>query len=718
MYIIELSVEIYNMKLDQLYTYLSLDKVYVGQRVLINFNKRNLVGFIMKVNETKLSKEEIETKYNYKLKYIESIIDQEAILNDELIDLAKYMHINTVSSLISCLNTILPVNLKSKSTKQKIIYEKWIRKTNTPTTNLTNKQKIALESFHKEIIYSEFRNNYMGVYKKLLELNYIEIFSKEKSYNIIEKNKFKPLPKLNEEQHNALTQLSANNKVALIHGVTGSGKTEVYLSYSLEIINKNKQVFILVPEISLTTQMIKRVTSLFQNDVAIYHSGLSNNEKYEQYLKVKNNEVKIVVGTRSSIFLPFNHIGLIVIDEEHDSSYKQDNSPCYNTIDIAIKRCEYHNAKLILGSATPSLLTYSKAIKGIYDLIELKQRVFKFNPVIEISNTKQASFNKENIIITNKLYDGIKDTLANNKQVIILLNRRGYYPILKCNYCNQTIICPKCDIALNYHNDTKNLLCHMCNFEIKGLYTCTKCNGNKFSTYGFGTQKVESQLIQMFPKAKIARMDADTVKYKNAHNDIINKFTNKEYDILIGTQMIAKGLDFKDVTLVGILNADSALNHTDYRSGENVYNLITQASGRSGRHLPGKVIIQVENSEHYIIKACINNNYSLYYNKEMNYRHALMYPPYSYLCAIYINDYEELKCINSINFIKEKCIQYNLNYYKPVKLHRINNINRYRLLIKNMNLEDMKTKVYIIVKEYYNYHNSNIKVDINPYNLG
>ena len=719
MYIVKLSIEIQNMKLDQLYTYLSYDKLYIGQRVEINFNNKKIIGFIMDIEYVNKTQEELELELNYKLKFIDKVIDDKPILNKELIELSKYMHIDTVSPLISCLNTILPPNLKSKTTKNKIIYENWVKKTNKEPIDLTNKQLLALNSLNNELLYKDFRKEYPSISNTLLKKEYIILFKKEKQYNLIKEIEYKELPKLNDEQINAINKLKSNNKIALIHGVTGSGKTEVYLSYAIDVINNNKQVFILVPEISLTTQMINRVIALFQNDVAIYHSGLTNNEKYEQYLKIKNNEVKVVVGTRSSIFLPFDNIGLIVIDEEHDASYKQDNTPCYHTIDIAIKRTQYHNAKLILGSATPSLSTYSRALKGVYDLIELKERVFKYNPTIKIVNTREAALNKENIIITNTLFNNIKDTLNNNNQVIILLNRRGYYPILKCDKCNKTLLCPKCDISLNYHHDSKSLKCHMCDYELKGKYTCKSCNNNSFSTYGYGTQKVETTLKEMFPNHTVSRMDADTIKYKNAHNDILTKFENKEIDILIGTQMIAKGLDFKNVTLVGILNADNGLSRSDYRSGESVYNLITQASGRSGRHAQGQVIIQVDNDEHYIIQACLKQSYNMYFNKEMAYRHTLMYPPYSYLCALYINDYDETKCIQSINYLKEKCYHHNLSFYDPIRLHRINNIYRYRLLIKSNNIEDMKSKIYMVVKEYYaNNGKSKIKVDINPLSLG
>ena len=719
MYIIELSIEIQNMKLNQLYTYLSEDILYKGQRVEIEFNNRKLIGFIINVKESLLEYNELEKLLGYKLKYINKIIDNEPILNDELIDLAISMHIDTVSPLISCLNTILPPNLKSKSTKQKIVYEKWVKRTNKFKTNLTKKQALALDYLDKEMYYKDYRGMFLSVASKLVKEGYVEVFLKEKQYNLIDKKTYKELETLNNEQTNALNKLKENNKIALLHGVTGSGKTEVYLSYAMDVINNNKQVFILLQEISLTTQMLNRVTSLFQDDVAIYHSGLTNNEKYEQYLKIKNNQVKIVVGTRSSIFLPFNNIGLIVIDEEHDSSYKQDVAPCYHTIDVAIKRAQYHNAKVILGSATPSLLSYSKAIKKVYDYIELKERVFKYNPDIELIDIKKAALNKENIIITNRLLECINDTISNDKQVLILLNRRGYYPILKCDKCNKALTCPKCDISLNYHHDTKSLKCHMCDYELKGNKECNHCKNNSFSTYGYGTQKVEHLLQELLPNINIERMDADTIKYKNAHKDILDRFENKQTQILIGTQMIAKGLDFKDVTLVGILNADSGLNRSDYRSCENIFNLITQASGRSGRHTQGKVIIQVENINHYVLDACYKQDYKLFFTNEMNYRHTLLYPPYSYLCAIYITDINIDKCTRTINYLIEKCYNYNLEFYQPIKLHRINNINRYRLLIKSTNLQQMKSNIYLLIKEYYNTNNNcKIKVDINPYNLG
>lgn len=717
MYLVSVYIEYINMSLDNKYTYYTFDSnIKVGKRVLVNFNNADIIGFVININYTNQTLEEINKENKYQIKPIIDIIDQEVILNDELLELAKFMSKETISPLISCLNTILPPQLKPKKTKNKIITTKWVRRLKI-NDDLTTKQKQALASLNVPIVYSEFRKEFTSVVKYLKDNNYIEIFEKIKEVQENNVSEYQEV-KLNNEQEYALKALLSNKKPALLYGVTGCGKTEVYLHLAKEYLKQNKQVLILVPEISLTPQMLNRVKGRFHDAVGIYHSGLNNTEKYHYYQKVKNNELSIIVGTRSSVFLPFSNLGLIIMDEEHDSSYKQDKTPTYHVRDIVLKRAEYYNAKVVLGSATPQLETYARSIKGIYDLVKIKKRVHEYVPIVNVIDLNKIDLINDDYIITNELKNAIEVQLNDLKQVIILVNRRGYHPLLKCSDCSKTKTCINCDVALNYHKDDKSLKCHMCGYIHKGPLVC-ECGSKNFSSFGYGIQKVEERLKYLFKNATIARMDADTTRLKNSHEKILTAFANKEIDILLGTQMVAKGLDFCDVTLVAILNADYGLSRIDYRSIETTFNLIMQASGRSGRHKKGEVYLQVYEKNHYVIKAVIKQDYDYFFNIEMNNRHKLLNPPYSYIIAIYISSINIDKCLNAINYLKDKLNQASINYLEPNELTRINNLNRYRIILKTKNLEALKNNVYNIVKEFYAFgHNVNIKIDVNPFYLG
>ncbi|MBR4421763.1 MAG: primosomal protein N', partial [Erysipelotrichaceae bacterium] len=503
--------------------------------------------------------------------------------------------------------------------------------------------------------------------------------------------------------------------VSLLFGVTGSGKTEVYLHLADYYLKQNKEVLIMVPEISLTPQMIERVKERF-DDVIFYHSELSDQERYEQYMRVKQGEVKIVVGTRSSVFLPFHDLGIIIIDEEHDSSYKQDNVPCYHARNVAIRRAMSHHAKVLLASATPSLDSYSRALKKDYQLLELKNRINLNLPEISVIDLTKQLRQKDSYIISKPLKEAITATLNNNKQVIILLNRRGYSPIIKCGSCGTTLMCQDCDTPLNYHKDENVLKCHQCSRVYKIPKTCPSCQSDKLIYYGFGTKKVEEELIDLFPQAQIARMDRDSVNHKGAHQQILKSFEKHEIDILIGTQMIAKGLDYPDVTLVGILNADAGLMHQDYNSAKMTFDLLMQASGRSGRaDSIGQVIIQAFNTEHYAIKAVISHDYNYFYNIEMNYRQKTQYPPYSHIIEIILSDVNEKRLQDSLTFLNQETSALSYKIYRPYRLPKQQKQERYRILIMGKEIIGMLKDVQGIVDRYIAKNGmSHIKIDIDP----
>ncbi|MCZ1223289.1 primosomal protein N', partial [Enterococcus faecium] len=405
---------------------------------------------------------------------------------------------------------------------------------------------------------------------------------------------------LNAEQKNAVEQIitagqQQKDQVFLLEGITGSGKTEVYLQAIADVLSENKTAIMLVPEIALTPQMVERFKGRFGESVAVLHSGLSQGEKYDEWRKIEREEAQVVVGARSAIFAPLKNIGLIIIDEEHESSYKQDETPRYHARDLAIWRSKYHHCPIVLGSATPSLESRARAQKGVYQLLQLNHRAKAAAqlPAIEIVDMREEFQNHRTSTFSANLQEKIQNRLDKKEQTVLLLNRRGYSSFVMCRDCGFVLPCPNCDISLTLHMDTRSMRCHYCGHEEPIPNRCPNCGGNKIRYYGTGTQKVEEELRELYPQARILRMDVDTTRRKGAHEQILQKFGAKEADILLGTQMIAKGLDFPEVTLVGVLNADTSLNLPDFRSSEHTFQLLTQVSGRAGRaEKAGEVVIQ------------------------------------------------------------------------------------------------------------------------------
>ncbi|WRK51871.1 primosomal protein N' [Coprobacillaceae bacterium CR2/5/TPMF4] len=405
---------------------------------------------------------------------------------------------------------------------------------------------------------------------------------------------------------------------ALIHGVTGSGKTEVYLHLSKYVIQNNRTVLMLVPEISLTPMMVNAFKHKFGKEVAIIHSRLSPGERYDEYRRILNHEVKIVVGARSAIFAPLENIGLIILDEEHDPSYKQESKPRYQTAQIARIRAKYHHCPVVLGSATPSLESYSRAIKGVYDLYELPKRINQFPlPEIELIDMAKEMRQQNYSLFSRAMQKQIQARLQAKEQIILLLNKRGYASFVRCLDCGEVIKCPHCDVTLTYHKQERMLKCHYCEYQIPIMKHCPNCKGTNLKHFGTGTQKVEEQLENLFPGVKVIRYDVDTTKNKDGHQKLLQQFENHEADILLGTQMIAKGLDFENVTFVGVLNADLSLNIPDFRSNERTYQLLEQVSGRAGRgKKKGTVMIQTYNPDHFVLQCVKTHDFNRFLMKK------------------------------------------------------------------------------------------------------
>ena len=496
---------------------------------------------------------------------------------------------------------------------------------------------------------------------------------------------------LNAEQQVAVETIlqsvqEQQSQTYLLEGITGSGKTEVYLQVIAEVLNQGKTAIMLVPEISLTPQMVQRFKSRFGEHVAVMHSGLSQGEKYDEWRKIERGEAEVVVGARSAIFAPIENIGVIIVDEEHEASYKQEETPRYHARDLAIWRSEYHHCPVVLGSATPSLESRARAQKNVYQRLRLTQRANQAAtlPTIDVVDMRQEVENGN----VSSFSMSLQESLEKNEQSVLLLNRRGYSSFVMCRDCGYVLPCPNCDISLTLHMDSKTMKCHYCGHEERIPYRCPNCGQDKIRYYGTGTQKVEEELQTLLPDSRILRMDVDTTRRKGAHEKILRTFGEGQADILLGTQMIAKGLDFPNVTLVGVLNADTALNLPDFRSSERTFQLLTQVSGRAGRaEKPGEVIIQSFNPEHYAIQLAKAQDYEDFYTKEMYIRHRGDYPQYYFTVQITASHPEENEAAKQMFQIATKLKQglspqAILLGPTPNAIMRVNNRYFYQVIIK------------------------------------
>lgn len=719
----ECLVELLHVFLEKTFTYLVPkeleDKIKVGMRVEVPFGKRNLEGFVMSISNDR--RDDID------LKNIIRLVDDYPVLNKELLELGKYMRGVTLASLMSCYSAMLPKALKAKSSVNiNKKFDKYVRlnkDVNLSLIKLNATQSIIISKFQdidvirkKDLISISVSSVNTLINKGILLEEEREVFryKLEKS----EKKNFN-LNKSQEEVFLKVKESINSFNVFLLHGVTGSGKTNVYMKLIEEVIKNGKVAIFLVPEISLTPQIINRFTSYFDR-IAVLHSRLSDSEKYDEWRKINEGKVDIVIGARSAVFAPLNNVGIIIVDEEHSQSYKQENTPRYNTKDIAKQRCIYHNCPLVLGSATPTMESYSLALKGTYTLLELNNRYNGKDPVIQIIDMNKE-FRKTNDYFSTTLIEEIKSTISKGEQVILFLNKRGYSSVVTCKNCGYVEKCPNCDISLTYHKSSNMIRCHYCGYAMRKEKYCKSC-GEELKEYGLGTEKVEEALSELIPEAKIIRMDVDTTTGKNAHEKIIKSFHNKEYNILLGTQMIAKGLDFNDVTLVGVINADISLNFPDFRSSEVTFDLLNQVSGRSGRgSKEGKVLIQTFNPEHYAIKYSKDNDYKSFYNEEIKIRKKLGYPPFYYLCELKIisKDYDKASLFSTKigNYLKSNLLNEIILGPSISNIFKMNNEYRFQIIIKYKNINDIRGYMLKLQERFYNDKNIRLEIDFNPIRL-
>ena len=574
-----------------------------------------------------------------------------------------------------------------------------------------------------------------AVVNTLIKNQYLELIEKKAQRNPLNNKKIDVTHnlKLTDEQQEAFNKVAEkieNNKYEqfLLYGVTGSGKTEVYLQLIDKAVKENKSAIVLVPEISLTPQMLDRFISRFgKEQIAVLHSKLSIGERHDEWERIKNGNAKIVIGARSAIFAPVQNLGIIIIDEEHDSSYKSESSPKYNAKEIANKIAKEINIPVVLGSATPDLTTFYNAKNGKITLLKLTKRANKSNlPKVEIIDLKQELANGNRSMLSFDLYQAVEQNLKDKLQTILFLNRRGYSTFIMCRNCGYTVKCKNCNISMTYHSYENKLKCHYCGYEEKLVKTCPECGSDKIRYFGTGTQKLEEEIHKQFPNARTIRMDVDTVTKKNSHEEILSKFKNEDIDILIGTQMVVKGHHFPKVTLVGVIAADSSLNIDDYRATERTFQILTQVAGRAGReNLPGKVIIQSYNPENFSIQDAQKQNYEEFYQTELALRKQLKYPPFCDIIVIGFNsiDEQEIKKVSNIayGFINSNLNQEEFKVFKPMPspIDKIQNKYRWRIIIKgNMN-EKANETLNKLLKELYekDYKKTKITIDVNPNNM-
>ena len=714
-------VEISHSNIDKTFDYIVPKKleeiIKIGMKVEVPFGNKTIEGFVLELkNNTSIKN----------LKEIISIKEKELILNEELLQLGKIIKSNTLSTLISCYQTMLPKGVKAKQNSTLTIkYDKYYKLNNkllSDEIKLTEKQKdiVNLIKEKKEVERKELINISSSSLNTLLKKNILIEEQKEHYRNTYNNIKYEK-KELTKEQHNVVDEV-INNKsnIYLLHGVTGSGKTEVYMEIIDNYLKQGKTAIVLVPEISLTPQMVNRFQSRFGKKIAALHSALSDGEKYDEWRRIYRKEANIVIGARSAIFAPLENIGVIIIDEEHSDSYKQsDPNPRYNAKDVALIRAKYHNCSVLLGSATPSLETMARAQKGVYKLLKLPNRINgKKLPLVKIIDMNEET-KKTQGHFSNELLEEIKKKLEKKEQIILLLNRRGYSTFITCKNCGYTFKCPNCEITLTYHKTSNTLRCHYCGYGEKVYEKCPKCNEKSLNNLGVGTEKIEEELKALINNCKILRMDYDTTSRKGKHEEMINAFKNQEYDILLGTQMVAKGLDFSNVTLVGVINADTSLNIPDFRSSENTFSLLSQVAGRSGRsEKEGIVMIQTFNKDHYAISLSQKHDYNKFYEKEMQIRKQLKYPPYYYLCNIRISGKDANYLYNESLKIK-RSLERNLETTiilgpSTSSLFKLNNIYRYNILLKYKQENRLPDILNKIIDHYKSNVRIKVDIDFNP----
>ena len=705
------------------------EKVQVGQIVKVPFGMGNKTseGFVLSI------KGENEVNISFKVKKISAIITDEPIIDEDDIKLINFLREKYLCKYIDAFRLLIPVGIMkgAKSKSKKVI----VFKSDDLSCIKKPEGYIEIINFLKEnsgkYTKSELINvNSISQYKlnKLIEKGLLVVEEEtvfrynNRTYNIdCEKE-------LTFEQKHVLDEYNnSGNNLFLLKGVTGSGKTEVYMRMVEEVLEKNQSAIVLVPEISLTPQMIERFKGRFGRDVALFHSKLSDGERFDEWFRIKEGKAKLVVGARSAIFLPVKNLGLIIIDEEHENTYKSDQNPKYQTKEVAEFLSEQKGCRVVLGSATPTIETYYRALTGDLKLLELNSRVDgKAMPPMKVIDMRNELRSGNISLFSRELFRDMQEKLSKGEQIILFLNRRGFSTFVSCRSCGYVFKCEECDISMTYHRSGL-LVCHYCGKTKRAPQKCPKCDSKYVKFFGAGTERVEEEVKKYFKDARVLRMDVDTTRGKDSYEKIYNTFKEGKADILIGTQMISKGLDFKNVTLVGILAADMSINIPDYRAAERTFQIITQVAGRAGRgEKQGKVVIQTYTPEHYSLEYAVNYDYEGFYEKEFTVRALMKYPPFGKILLINgISKKEDLlknfmhKISNVIKPLVEKEVEVDILGPIPCLVAKVKENYRWQIVIKGEFESEFAKKIKeLLYDENKNVYNDiRISMDINPNNL-
>ncbi|KZL94427.1 primosomal protein N' [Clostridium magnum] len=720
-----------SIQVDKIFTYKIAENLVniidIGFRVKVPFGMGNkkIDGFVVELYE--------EYEGNGRIKEIEEICDKFPLFTKKDLIIIKEMREKYLCTYLDCIKVFIPAGVFKgmKNKRETLIYTGKVlegKYYKEPYKNIYEIVKSNEGIYTKTALSNEYNLSLSSI-NTMLKYGFLsaqdQIINR---YNVRQYDQY--LKKnLNDEQNTAVKRiLYSGKKTFLIHGVTGSGKTEIYMHLVSEMIKQDKESIILVPEIALTPQMVERFKGRFGKDISVFHSKLSDGERYDEWLRVKMGKVKVAIGARSAIFLPFKNLGLIVIDEEHEGSYKSDSNPKYNAREIGELKCRIENCKLVLGSATPSIETYYKCNKGEIDLISIRNRADgAILPEVQIVDMREELLNNNKSIFSKSLYEAIEDRLSRKEQIILFLNRRGFSTFVSCRKCGYVFKCSNCDISLTYHSNGGKLMCHYCGSSQSVPDTCPKCASKYVKYFGVGTEKVEQEIKKYFPSANTLRMDFDTTRGKNSYEEIYNTFKSGKADVLIGTQMVAKGLDFKNVTLVGVIAADLSLNLPDFRSAERTFQLITQVSGRAGRgEKKGEVIVQTYSSENYSIRYAAANDYESFYKEEIELRDNMEYPPFSDIILINMSSKNENLLIKNIQnvgiFLRnelEKNDKIKMLGPCPCEISKIKELYRWQIILKGKIDRqfggNIRKIVYDLLKDVYN--DIRVSIDINPNSL-
>ncbi|MBR2622740.1 MAG: primosomal protein N' [Clostridia bacterium] len=722
--IAEVIVDIAASETDRIYDYICDDNIVVGSRVRAPFGGKIVPGFVMRLKETSDFPPE-------RLKKVLPCGDELPALNAECLALAEKLTARYRVPKALTLRLFLPAEMRTGKVRE--LYRNYAELA-LPIEEM-KLAKTAKNQWGAAVYLAEngktdcahLNSAYPGSVAALEKKGYVKITKEQRlrdPYKTVTTEKVERT--LTPDQQRAVDTICTDPRtVQLLHGVTGSGKTEVYLTLIAKCLEEGKSSIFLVPEISLTPQMLSQLRARFGKNAAILHSGLSAGERFDEWWRLRTGEAKIAIGARSAIFAPLENVGVIIVDEEHDSSYASESAPRYNTFDVALLRAKKNGCKLVLGSATPSVETYKRAQEGEFSLIRMDKRINKRPlPEIIIADMRREVRRGNNSSFSGALKEEIEKCLSEDKQAILFLNRRGYSQTVICKECGYVAKCEACDVSLTYHRDEGCLKCHYCGTKYNMLSACPDCQGKKLSYAGTGTQRIAAELEKMYPTARILRMDNDTTSGKEGHYKILKTFAEKKADILVGTQMIAKGHDFPAVTLVGILDADMSLHFSDYRSGERTFQLITQVAGRSGRaEEQGKVVLQTFDPENEVLRFATRYDYEGFYQNEVSLRAAMAFPPFSKIVRVMVTGEDDKKCIEALREVyvelerlytenPDKFLFFN-KMRAPIK--RIQNKFRYQVLMRLCDTSVLP-EIYAICAEARN-RDALVSVEENPSNL-